>query len=164
MDTLDSKGLFGGAHNAGKHTPVFKNWLEEGRTLAQLGPNKFRYSRILDGKNVSIVYTNGKANFRPYAHKADPNDIFIKVKPNRVKSNALRRADQTAATQILAQRIANGSVDVNQFTKAEKIAITAGDPKVGNYTWHHGDTPGHMQLVQTAVHNKFSHFGWFKFW
>ena len=76
----------------------------------------------------------GFSNFSKNLYKGGVNDVMIKPTGNRV-------AD---------------------FAAANKAAGSSSTPK--GYTWHHHQTTGRMQLVETGVHSKTGHTGGFSLW
>ena len=48
------------------------------------------------------------------------------------------------------------------FAAANKVAGYSSTPK--GYTWHHHQTMGRMQLVETGVHSQTGHTGGFSLW
>ena len=63
-------------------------------------------------------------------------------------------------SQDLSQQIKSGKISSNQFTEAQLKAIHAGNAKIPDYTWHHHQDTGRMQLVPTDVHEGARHVGW----
>jgi hypothetical protein len=76
----------------------------------------------------------GFPNFSGNLYKGGVNDVMIKPTGNRV-------AD---------------------FAAANKAAGYSSTPK--GYTWHHHQTTGRMQLVETGVHSQTGHTGGFSLW
>lgn len=63
------------------------------------------------------------------------------------------------ATQELAENIKNGRINRNNFTKIQLDAIFKGESKIPNYTWHHHQDTGRMQLVNEKIHKETGHIG-----
>lgn len=51
-----------------------------------------------------------------------------------------------------------------KFTKTQLERIKAGEPRIPGLTWHHHESPGRMQLVNSEVHAKTSHIGGKSIW
>lgn len=63
------------------------------------------------------------------------------------------------ATRDLANAIKNGQVNASSFTPAQLKAIQSGKAKIPNYTWHHHQDTGRMQLIDEVVHRRTGHIG-----
>ncbi|KAB7613722.1 hypothetical protein F9L33_10125 [Amylibacter sp. SFDW26] len=46
-----------------------------------------------------------------------------------------------------------------QFNDDQLKALEAGSAKIPNYTWHHHQDAGRMQLVRQRLHNQTGHIG-----
>ena len=94
-------------------------------------------------------------------------DPYIKVE-TRISSPNLnllsRKKHFQMATQNLYQDILSGKIDRNLFSQSEWLDIEHGRPKIGNYTWHHHQETGRMQLVPTDIHQWIGHIGGFEIW
>jgi len=64
-----------------------------------------------------------------------------------------------AATRDLRDGINSGRIDTSQFTQEQLQAIQSGAPKIPDYTWHHHQEVGRMQLVPETIHSCVSHIG-----
>ena len=63
----------------------------------------------------------------------------------------------------LRQAYENGILDTDLFTDQQLEQIRNGD-KPKEYTWHHHEDKGRMQLVDTEVHTKTAHTGGRSIW
>ena len=63
----------------------------------------------------------------------------------------------------LHQAYENGNLDTEQFTDRQLEQIRNGD-KPEDYTWHHHEEPGRMQLVDSEVHRRTPHVGGWILW
>lgn len=54
---------------------------------------------------------------------------------------------------------AKGNVNKNKFTPSQLNAIYKGESKIPNFTWHHHQDTGRMQLVPEWDHSKTGHVG-----
>ena len=68
------------------------------------------------------------------------------------------------ATRVLCEQILSGEVNKEQFTRVELLNILQGKARIGDYTWHHHQDVGRMQLVPTEIHRKVWHIGGRKLW
>ena len=75
-----------------------------------------------------------------------------------------RDAHMRAATRQLRADIEAGIIDKSLFTSEELKHIKSGLEKIGDYTWHHHQDTGRMQLVPTNIHNWVKHVGSFDLW
>ena len=64
------------------------------------------------------------------------------------------------ATRDLANAIDKGYVNKNKFTQSQLSAIYKGESKIPNFTWHHHQDTGRMQLVDYDLHKETGHIGW----
>uniref|UniRef100_UPI00248EB693 HNH endonuclease n=1 Tax=Aggregatibacter kilianii TaxID=2025884 RepID=UPI00248EB693 len=46
-----------------------------------------------------------------------------------------------------------------QFNAEQISAIKAGKEKIPDYTWHHHQDTGRMQLIETRIHTQTGHIG-----
>ncbi|NHN34359.1 HNH endonuclease [Paenibacillus agricola] len=67
-------------------------------------------------------------------------------------------AQEGICNKILCERIDGDPKFAEQFTTEQLEQIRNGDTPDG-YTWHHNETPGLMQLVDTETHAKTRHTG-----
>lgn len=63
------------------------------------------------------------------------------------------------ATRDLRDQMASNPQLRSQFTPAQRQAIQSGESKIPDYTWHHHQDTGRMQLVPSRVHSKTGHVG-----
>ncbi|MFP8733597.1 HNH endonuclease [Klebsiella aerogenes] len=63
------------------------------------------------------------------------------------------------ASRDLKIAIERGEINPSKFTVEEVKRINAGSYKIPNYTWHHHQDLGRMQLVPTNKHNPTGHIG-----
>ena len=63
------------------------------------------------------------------------------------------------ASKKLAEAIDNGQVRASMFTAEQLTAIRNGKPKVPDYTWHHHQDSGRIQLLNEKLHKQTGHVG-----
>ncbi|MCI3999343.1 HNH endonuclease [Klebsiella pneumoniae] len=63
------------------------------------------------------------------------------------------------ATKDLAEAIRKGQVRKSSFNTEQLRAIEKGESKIPDYTWHHHQDTGRMQLVPEWEHSKTGHIG-----
>lgn len=63
------------------------------------------------------------------------------------------------ATRDLQRAIERGEIPKSRFNSEQLRQIEAGAPKIKNYTWHHHQDTGRMQLVPEYEHRKTAHVG-----
>lgn len=169
-EKLAPDGTFLGERNAGPHSPRFDAWLKQPESSIEIvSPGIVRYAtRMTDpssrfaGQAVSVDYNDGVPDFSPYsvARANVPDPV------GRPQSGRASDADARAATRLLRDDIRAGRVRRDAFTPAQLADIERGKAQVRGLTWHHDglrrnrDGTGPMQLVDTGVHNRFSHWGW----
>ena len=64
-----------------------------------------------------------------------------------------------AATQILRQEIEAGRLNSNMFTNEQLTSIFTGEAIIPEFTWHHHQDVGRMQLVPKGIHSQTGHVG-----
>ncbi|EMR8110948.1 HNH endonuclease [Neisseria gonorrhoeae] len=64
------------------------------------------------------------------------------------------------ATKDLAEAIKRGEVRSSAFTTKQLKAIEKGESKIPDYTWHHHQDTGRMQLINEGLHHDTGHIGW----
>jgi hypothetical protein len=69
-----------------------------------------------------------------------------------------------AATRELRKLIQEGRIPANTFTEDQLRAIKSGLANIPDYTWHHHQDVGRMQLVPTSIHSKTGHIGGSEMW
>ena len=55
-------------------------------------------------------------------------------------------------------RFSDGIFDIKQITK--RAFDSKGTSKIPNYTWHHHQDTGRMQLINEDLHHDTGHIGW----
>ena len=93
-------------------------------------------------------------------------DPYVKVE-TRISgdlASMLPEAHMRAATRQLREDILAGRVNGKMFTDLEWQHIQRGSERIGNYTWHHHQETGRMQLVPRVIHRWISHIGGNKIW
>ncbi|HEZ4550747.1 TPA: HNH endonuclease [Neisseria meningitidis] len=64
------------------------------------------------------------------------------------------------ATKDLAEVIRKGQVRKSSFNTEQLRAIEKGESKIPDYTWHHHQDTGRMQLIREGLHHDTGHIGW----
>ena len=67
-------------------------------------------------------------------------------------------------TKQLARRITFDPMLKSQFTPRQLTQIMNGEPRISGLTWHHNETPGKMQLVNSWEHAICRHTGGRSLW
>jgi hypothetical protein len=73
-------------------------------------------------------------------------------------------AHKRAATRQLRDDILSGKVDRKMFTDDQWLDIKKGAPDIDEFTWHHHQDVGRMQLVPRKIHKETGHFGGDALW
>ncbi len=81
------------------------------------------------------------------------------VKPDTIYRGQLRRA-----TQELRDAIQRGDISKDLFNTEQLAAINKGLAQIPEYTWHHHQSRGRMQLVPRDIHKEVHHLGGFELW
>lgn len=87
----------------------------------------------------------------------------IRVSPKSWRGRS-RKAPQRAATRSLRKAIADGRVSAKQFTPKQLDAIKRGRETIPDYTWHHHQDTGRMQLIPRKYHEMSQHVGGYEIW
>lgn len=94
--------------------------------------------------------------------------VFFYAKFDMVLDNSLLTASDTAqfqaATKSLAGAIKSNPSLAEQFTAKQLEQINSGSAKISDFTWHHHQDTGRMQLVDTTIHSKTGHTGGKSIW
>ncbi|HHQ6575620.1 TPA: HNH endonuclease [Serratia fonticola] len=85
--------------------------------------------------------------------------LFDTKLPGVAFSNAEYTEQMKMASKDLWKSIQRGEVATSQLTKEQLAAIKAGKSKIPDFTWHHHQELGRMQLVPTKIHGKSGHIG-----
>jgi hypothetical protein len=137
-DSLDTKGLFMGTHNAGPNTPRFDKWIKDGGLIELMPGGQIRYSKTVNSPvikgTVSVNYTNGFPDFTPFMkHPSGVKSVKIDVTGNNVLDN------------IAANKAAGHAEWGNKPPK--------------NWTWHHNEDANTMMLIPEKINSDFFHKG-----
>ncbi|WP_303013700.1 HNH endonuclease, partial [Rodentibacter pneumotropicus] len=114
-------------------------------------------------KNVKLAGKKHPVTGVPFDNKGFP--IFDKysafdTRVNIEKFRGLSYKEQMKeATKDLAQAIRKGQIKESQFTPEQLKAIYKGEAKIPDYTWHHHQDVGRMQLIRERMHRETGHIG-----
>lgn len=116
-----------------------------------------------NGKNVKLADQRHPKTNVPYDSKGFPNfekdvkyDTKLDIQEFRSKGST---GQMRLATKDLAEAIRKGQVRKSSFNTEQLRAIEKGESKIPNYTWHHHQDTGRMQLVPEWEHSKTGHIG-----
>jgi hypothetical protein len=76
----------------------------------------------------------------------------------------VREFHMQEATRDLKRAIQAGEISSERFTQEQLIAIMKEKPRIPDYTWHHHEDVGRMQLIPKVLHDDSRHIGGFKLW
>ena len=117
-----------------------------------------------NGKNVKLANQSHPKTGVPFDSKGFPNfekdvkyDTRINTKEFRSKGST---GQMRLATKDLAEAIQKGQVRKSSFNTEQLRAIEKGESKIPDYTWHHHQDTGRMQLVPEKSHHDTGHIGW----
>jgi filamentous hemagglutinin len=68
------------------------------------------------------------------------------------------------ATLDLKRSIESGEVPRSRFNEEQLAEIMKGNPKIPDYTWHHHEDVGRMQLIPEVLHKESAHIGGMGLW
>lgn len=116
-----------------------------------------------NGKNVKLANKSHPITGVPFDSKGFPNfekyakyDTRINTKEFRSKSST---GQMKLATKDLAEAIKRGEINSSSFTTEQLKAIEKGKAKIPEYTWHHHQDTGRMQLTPESKHMQTGHIG-----
>lgn len=104
----------------------------------------------VEGQRYEGVYPNFESKFDvmlPKNLRKASDEVQFKYCVNKLK-NAIENSPELR----------------KKFTKTQLERIKAGEPRIPGLTWHHHESPGRMQLVNSEVHAKTSHIGGKSIW
>ena len=117
-----------------------------------------------NGKNVKLANQSHPKTGVPFDSKGFPNfekhvkyDTKLDIQEFRSKSST---GQMRLATKDLAEAIRKGQVRKSSFNTEQLRAIEKGESKIPDYTWHHHQDTGRMQLVPEKSHHDTGHIGW----
>jgi filamentous hemagglutinin len=79
--------------------------------------------------------------------------------PNEPFREATYTGQMRLATQDLRQAIERGEIPTSRFTSEQLRQINSGAERIDEYTWHHHQETGRMQLVPRDIHGGTGHVG-----
>ena len=116
-----------------------------------------------NGKNVKLANQSHPKTGVPFDSKGFPNfekdvkyDTRINTKEFRSKGST---GQMRLATKDLAEAIQKGQVRKSSFNTEQLRAIEKGESKIPDYTWHHHQDTGRMQLSREDIHRRTGHIG-----
>ena len=73
--------------------------------------------------------------------------------------NASYQTQMRMATRDLRSQLDSNPQLRSQFSQKQLSAIQSGNAKIPDFTWHHHQDPGRIQLVPDKVHKDTGHIG-----
>lgn len=122
----------------------------------------------LNSKNVGLACTRHAGTGVVFDGRGFP--IFDDIAKTDLQISAAQVASRNhtgqmrAATRELRSLIESGQVSASQFTEAQLAAIRGGRAQIPDFTWHHHQDVGRMQLVPRQTHADVGHVGGFEMW
>lgn len=185
--TADPIKLFGGL-NQYQYCENPISWIDPLGLIAGLGSNSATglYDPHLARQQMQEMYGAGNVSsttvprlndknvkLKGQRHPQEPNVVydghgfpifddfalFDTKLPGVAFSNAEYTEQMKMASKDLWKSIQRGEVATSQLTKEQLAAIKAGKSKIPDFTWHHHQELGRMQLVPTKIHGKSGHIG-----
>jgi hypothetical protein len=141
-----------------------------GQALEEAHPGQVTSSTLptLADRNVSLAGTRHPVSGVVFDTRGFPIFDDIAAFDTRIGSKYSAVEDSTlhmrAATRDLREAIERGEVAASQFTETQLRAIQGGKPKIPDWTWHHHQDVGRMQLIPTVIHKQTGHVGGFELW
>jgi RHS repeat-associated protein len=119
-----------------------------------------------NAKNVKLA-GGQHANGVTFDQRGFPVFDDVAVSEIRLSGDQVRslssKGQMRAATRELRELVNSDPALRARFKPAHLRQIQAGDPKIGNYTWHHHQDIGRMQLIPTKSHQA-GHIGGSAMW
>ncbi len=98
-----------------------------------------------------------------FDNKGFPIFDDIAIYDTRLNQKAFYATDRIGqmrmATRDLREKINSGKISRSQFSPEQLKAIQGGKSKIPEYTWHHHQDSGRMQLVNEKIHSDTGHIG-----
>lgn len=138
-----------------KNTPTIKTINSElvGKINPDTGiPYVERYVKTPNGWAKGVF-----PNFNSVAQVKLPKRIV-----NATKGKTSRQMKE--ATKILKKQVLKNKKLSSIFSEEQLAAILSEEAKIPNYTWHHSEKFGVMQLVDNTIHAASRHRGGFSIW
>lgn len=161
----------GGTEDVGKNVPYDSRTMRE-QLEAKYGKENVTSTTVpppnspnvkLAGKHKDIILKDGTKTQSVFDKKGFP--IFDDVAkydtrlPNEAFHAASYKGQMKMASRELSDQIKNGKINSSKFSKAQLKAIHSGKDKIPDYTWHHHQDNGRIQLIPTKIHGKVGHVG-----
>jgi filamentous hemagglutinin len=86
-----------------------------------------------------------------------------RIPPEAVAATS-RRSHFQAATKQLDEAIRGGQINASRFTEDQLAAISKHQSEIPEYTGHHHQDRGRMQLVPQSLHKDTGHVGGYVLW
>ena len=116
-----------------------------------------------NGKNVKLADQRHSKTKVPFDSKGFPNfekyveyDTKLDIQEFRSKSST---GQMRLATKDLTEAIRKGQVRKSSFNTEQLRAIEKGKSKIPDYTWHHHQDTGRMQLIREDIHRRTGYIG-----
>lgn len=90
--------------------------------------------------------------------------VFETRLASKLAYEGTRSAHQVAATKALKEAVKTDERLAAQFSKKQLEAIQSGSSHIPEYTWHHHQDTGRMQLIPRPLHRETGHIGGAKLW
>ena len=152
------------SHSQAPYQPrVIRNHLENAHgisnvsssTIARPGsPNGRASFRIVEFGGNQVRITFNERGFPIF----DDHAVYDTRLRNFDRS-AGRTNDMKRATRALNDSITKGEIPETRFTSDQLNAIRSGSSVIPEYTWHHHEDVGRMQLVPRELHRLVKHVG-----
>ena len=121
----------------------------------------------MNAKNVKLAGQRHPETEIVFDQKGFPIFDDITVFDTRINGNIVgmtREQHMKLATSQLKTELENGKINKNIFNEIQLQKILEGNSKIPDFTWHHHQDIGRMQLVPTDVHSTSGHVGGFDIW
>ena len=116
-----------------------------------------------NGKNVKLAGQRHPITGVVFDSKGFPIFDDFAAYDTKISAKAFNGVDYTGqmklATQDLADAIRKGQIDKSKFEPEQLKAIFSGQSKIPDYTWHHHQDSGRMQLIPERIHRETGHIG-----
>ncbi|WP_416397503.1 DUF4781 domain-containing protein [Allohahella sp. A8] len=171
--TLDSRGKFNGAKNAGTNTPIFEGWIERGGTVHyDADSDTFIYGMTVEKSRGGTEFVEV-----PYVPSTNPQlaglrfPDFSRYSVERVEIAEMRGVGETDITppeigdfSKAWEALERQGVNV---TEVYGVSRRAWGDRVGTYpdtgvtglTWHHTEDLKTLFFVDSSIHDIFKHKG-----
>jgi DNase/tRNase domain of colicin-like bacteriocin/Possible hemagglutinin (DUF637) len=127
-------------------------------------PKTYMPNVKLAGKEIKIPDTNMVIPFDQRGFPVFDKYVVFETKIPEDIFKTTEHIHKTTATRNLAGAINKGQIHKGNFNHEQLMAIFSEKAQIPDYTWHHHQDLGRMQLISRNIHDKVKHIGGNSIW